>query len=197
MLRRQFTIFLNALSASLLLFANMSPAFANMHRDGPSTYLTNRLSGLTVKISLPAGCYIPDNRKCVNGTPVLLGDSNSNSTFYFHHMGQGWSEVRWFGDYCLDVLGYGTHNGAKVVLWECHGGANQLWIPEQFQIGGFGPDNDPNAKFLRGFQSDKCLEVANSSAPARPSVGAPLQLWDCVPNTAAWNRINQDWDFQS
>jgi hypothetical protein len=28
---------------------------------------------------------------------------------------------------CLDVNGGGTANGTGVILWSCHGGANQRW----------------------------------------------------------------------
>ncbi|MGP4104450.1 RICIN domain-containing protein [Nonomuraea sp. KM90] len=196
MLRRQFTIFLNALGASLLFFADTSPAFASMHRDGPSTYITNRLSGLPADISIPASCYIPDNPACVNGTPVLLGQRNSNTKFYFRYKEGGWSEVVWFADYCLDVSGFGTNNGARVILWQCHGGPNQLFRPQAFQIDWFG-GNDPNTRLLEGRQSGKCLDAANPSAPAPPRVGAPLQMWDCIGDTDAWNRINQDWAFES
>ncbi|GAA4985096.1 hypothetical protein HD597_004089 [Nonomuraea thailandensis] len=195
MLRRRITIFLKVLSASLLFFADMSPALASAHRHGPATYITNRLSGLPANISIPASCYIPDNPACVNGTPVLLGASNTNTYFNFHEKEGGWSEVRWFGDYCLDVSGFGTNNGTRVVLWQCHGGHNQLFRPEMFQIDWIG-GNDPDTKLLVSRQSGKCLDAANGSAPAPPTVGAPLQIWDCISETDAWNRINQDWDFQ-
>lgn len=38
------------------------------------------------------------------------------------------SSVRGVGSQrCLDVSGGATANGAKLVLWTCHGGANQRW----------------------------------------------------------------------
>lgn len=69
------------------------------------------------------------------------------------------------GNKCLDVSGGGTGNGTPVILWDCHGGKNQLWttnpIGEGFQI--------------RSAQSGKCLDVRG---PSRND-GTPIQIWDC------------------
>ncbi|MER6579917.1 RICIN domain-containing protein [Nonomuraea sp. NPDC001023] len=181
-------IFLKALSASLLFFVNTSPAFAGIDRDGPSTYLTNRYSGLDADFSIPSSCYIPDNAACPNGTPIALGPSRE--IFGFHEMGDGWKEVKWFGDYCLDAEAAGTANGTKVILWQCHGGPNQLWIPRIFVSG------DPDTKILVNRNSGKCLDADNPAFPAPPKPGARLQLWDCIGSTSAYNAVNQDWKFE-
>lgn len=92
----------------------------------------------------------------------------------------------------LDVAGFGTNNGAKVILWQCTGNTNQRWMPQIFE------DGDPNAKILMGIHSGKCLDADNPAFTSGrvPGPGALLQVWDCVPDTEAGNLANQDWAFQ-
>jgi len=57
-----------------------------------------------------------------------------------------------------------------VQLWDCNGGANQVWRPQADGT-------------LRNPLSNKCLD-----APGRSSAdGTPLQIWDCNGGT------NQQW----
>ncbi|MGN9788538.1 RICIN domain-containing protein [Nonomuraea sp. ZG12] len=162
-----------------------------MH-NGPSTYITNRWTGLAAYFSIRASCYIPDDKSCPNGTAVVLGKPGQGTSFYFNPVGRAGWDIRWFGNYCLDVYGYGTHNGAKVVLWQCTGHPNQLWYPQIFEEG------DADAKILVNFHSGKCLDADNPSFLSdTPKPGAALQIWDCIENTGAANRLNQDWAFES
>ncbi len=190
--RRKCALVLKLLSATLLLFADVSPALANTLRHGPSTYITNRYSGLMADFSIRPSCYIPDDATCPNGTPIVLGRPGQRAIFSFHLVGGQGYEVRWFGDYCLDVAGFGTNNGAKVILWQCTGNTNQRWMPQIFE------DGDPNAKILMGIHSGKCLDADNPAFTSGrvPGPGALLQVWDCVPDTEAGNLANQDWAFQ-
>ncbi|GAA4721125.1 beta-xylanase [Phytohabitans rumicis] len=71
---------------------------------------------------------------------------------------------------CLDVNGASTANGAQMVIWDCHSGANQ-----QFTQNG------------RALQvTGKCLD-----APPNASAGTRVQIWDCSSGA------NQQWVFNS
>jgi len=61
---------------------------------------------------------------------------------------------------CVDVTSGVSSNGTPIVLWSCHGGANQAW-------------SVPGDDTLRSL--NKCLDVRWGST----SPGAPVQLWDC------------------
>jgi len=60
----------------------------------------------------------------------------------------------------VDVTSGVSSNGTPIVLWSCHGGANQAW-------------SVPGDGTLRSL--NKCLDVRWGST----SPGAPVQLWDC------------------
>jgi hypothetical protein len=67
---------------------------------------------------------------------------------------------------CLDVYAFETHNGARPVIWDCNGFANQRWIlTPQGEIRGWG---------------NKCLDVY----AFQTHNGAPVKMWDCngLPN---------------
>ncbi|WP_344439839.1 RICIN domain-containing protein [Kitasatospora nipponensis] len=61
---------------------------------------------------------------------------------------------------CLDVDRNGTANGTPIQLWDCHGGANQSWTYNGFQLRANG----------------KCLDLPGDNT----AQGTELQLWDCV-----------------
>jgi alpha-galactosidase len=71
---------------------------------------------------------------------------------------------------CLDVNNGGTSNGAQMLLWDCHAGANQ-----QFTQNG-------QALQVLG----KCLDAPNNAG-----AGTRVQIWDC--NGAA----NQRWNLNA
>ncbi|MDH6143586.1 hypothetical protein P3T35_005621 [Kitasatospora sp. GP30] len=61
---------------------------------------------------------------------------------------------------CLDVDQNGTANGTPIQLWDCHGGGNQSWTYNGFQLRANG----------------KCLDLPGDNT----TQGTKLQLWDCV-----------------
>lgn len=69
---------------------------------------------------------------------------------------------------CLDVNGATSANGSQLIVWDCHGGANQ-------QLTQSGP-----ALQVLG----RCLDV-----PANAAAGTRVQIWDCHGGA------NQQWTF--
>lgn len=67
---------------------------------------------------------------------------------------------------CLDVGGWGKHNGAPIVQWNCHGGDNQ-----RFRI----YDAGNGYWYLQAKHSGKCVDVSGVST----AYGAPIHQWDC------------------
>ncbi len=72
---------------------------------------------------------------------------------------------------CLDVNGASNANGATVLIWDCHNGANQQWTPR------------PNGT-LEVFPG-KCLDVLGGSTLP----GATVGIWGCNGGG------NQQWRF--
>jgi hypothetical protein len=71
---------------------------------------------------------------------------------------------------CLDVKGNSLANGTSVILWPCHGKANQQW------------------KLLDGLivgLAGKCLDVKGGGS----ANGTPLILWPCH------GKANQRWQI--
>jgi ricin-type beta-trefoil lectin protein len=66
---------------------------------------------------------------------------------------------------CLDVSGASTEDGAPIILWQCHGGANQQWRLEPF-----GEEYRLVAR-----HSGKCLDVTGWS----PENGTRIIQWQC------------------
>ena len=67
---------------------------------------------------------------------------------------------------CLDVAGAGTHDGANVQQYDCHGGANQLWTLT---------DKGNGYYLITAKNSGKCLDVAGVATHN----GANVQQYDC------------------
>ena len=116
-----------------------------------------------------------------NGVPITIWDCHGgenqqwtidtsvpNSTGYYPIKVYG-------GTKCLDIANgaYAT-NGARIQLWDCHGGANQLW-----RYNHAGPGT------LRSYSGDKCLDVINGAT----GNGSELQIWPCIlsENNQRWN----------
>lgn len=68
---------------------------------------------------------------------------------------------------CLDVANWSTANGANILQWDCHGGANQ-----RFRI----LDAGGGYWALQNVNSGKCIDVSGVST----AVGANIHQWDCV-----------------
>jgi hypothetical protein len=69
---------------------------------------------------------------------------------------------------CVNIVGNGTANGAKLQLWSCNGGANELWEI----AGGYGELYNP--------ASGKCIDDPYNSEKN----GTQLDIWAC--NGEAW-----------
>lgn len=181
--------------AVITLWGLLFPAPARADQWHTSTYLTNWWSNLQVSV-ISEGCR---DMACLNGRGLRL-ESGAGSIFNLYDLSTGGSEIRWgSGRKCLDVSGFGTANGTPVVLWDCHGGQNQLWTIQAF----YGAGTDAGAILLVSQQSGKCLDARNPSFPTPPPPGAVLQIWDCVqghgsavgPFRADPFIVNQEWRF--
>ena len=71
---------------------------------------------------------------------------------------------------CMDAYGQGTTNGTTVDIWDCNGGANQLWTVD-------------NGGTIVGGQSGLCLDAYGQAT----TVGTKVDLWSCNGQT------NQQW----
>lgn len=75
---------------------------------------------------------------------------------------------------CLDVSGGSTNNGANLIQWECHGGANQHFLV--LPLGGGGA-------LIVARHSGHCLDVSGGST----ANGAAIIQWPCHGG------LNQQW----
>ncbi|GAA2357261.1 glycoside hydrolase family 97 catalytic domain-containing protein [Dactylosporangium salmoneum] len=75
---------------------------------------------------------------------------------------------------CADVPGLSQTSGTQLALWDCNGGANQLFTPS-------------SSKQLLLYGGTKCLDVAGAST----ADGAKVQIWDCNGQT------NQQWNVNA
>ncbi len=74
---------------------------------------------------------------------------------------------------CADVPGAAQTNGTRIALWDCNGGANQIWTAT------------PSAQLT--VYGTKCLDVNGAST----ADGAAVQIWDCN------NGGNQQWTIRA
>jgi Ricin-type beta-trefoil lectin domain len=74
---------------------------------------------------------------------------------------------------CLDVPNHATTAGARVEIWDCNGGANQLW-------------NLNSDSTVVGRESGLCLDV-NGGGTAN---GTSVEIWTCNGGS------NQKWTRQ-
>ncbi|MGI5238136.1 ricin-type beta-trefoil lectin domain protein [Dactylosporangium sp. CA-139066] len=75
---------------------------------------------------------------------------------------------------CLDVYGAGTAAGTQIIIWDCHGGANQTWTRTA-------------AGELRVYGS-MCLDI-NGNGTAN---GTKVQIWGCNGTSAQKFTFNAD-----
>ena len=86
---------------------------------------------------------------------------------------------------CLDVSGAGQADGANVIQWSCHGGANQ-----QLQFRLITPTTDTYTVVFS--HSGKCMDIASAST----SAGANVQQWTCNGTAAqAFRLVARGADF--
>jgi hypothetical protein len=140
-----------------------------------TTYLRAMHSGKCVDVS---------NNSNANGATIQQYDCNGTGAQQWDlvYMGSGPKFRGQAGNYyalrkhntnmCLDVSAASTENGAQIILWECHGGANQqflLYNHTRIWDYVFTPVN---------LNSGKCLDVAGASKEN----GAWLVQYDCHLN---------------
>lgn len=75
-----------------------------------------------------------------------------------------------YGTKCLDASGAGTAPGTAVIIYNCHGGANQRWT-----INSDGT--------VRNMQSSLCLDAVGAAT----GNGTLVDLWTCT------GAANQRW----
>ncbi|MFE9422933.1 ricin-type beta-trefoil lectin domain protein [Kitasatospora sp. NPDC006697] len=92
-----------------------------------------------------------------DGTPVLMNDCAEDAAWAYSSDGTLHSRGK-----CLDATGAGTADGTPVELWQCNGGANQVW--QTTPAGG-----------LLNPVSGRCLDDPNGDI----TTTAQVQLWDC------------------
>ncbi|WP_307812123.1 RICIN domain-containing protein, partial [Sphaerisporangium rufum] len=95
-----------------------------------------------------------------NGSQAQIWDCNGQTS-------QQWtatasSELRVYGNKCLDVTGAGTADGTAVVLWDCNGQNNQKWR--------FNSDGS-----ITAVGANKCLDVSNNGT----ANGSRIHIWSC------------------
>ncbi|MEW9522123.1 RICIN domain-containing protein [Streptomyces tubercidicus] len=149
-------------------------------RYGPSSWLTNKASGLTAFVNAPT-CH---EHSCLNGSPIGLGTDRSTFQAAFQETGNSF-EIRWWGDRCLDASA--ADNNARVLLQSCEGDSSQLWQKVDLGNGGVG---------LLNVQSGRCLDSPNGRFPNPPLPSEALQIFDCARSGQPW-RVNQIWDFDT
>eukprot|EP01084_Bolivina_argentea_P278618 476048_1 len=116
-------------------------------------------------------CYLSDpwyeaanvwveNLKIIRGTNPS-GCYRSSGSF------EGPYRIRGIGsNRCLDISGY-PRNGARLIIWDCHRGANQRWYI-----------NKRTREFRVGSKRGKCLDIHGSHYNQRRN-GATVHYWKC------------------
>jgi hypothetical protein len=187
-------------SLTLMAFSILAPSPANADPDGN---IVNAAPGNLDFMVLDVVGGLTNN-----GQPLILYPENPMGApwqqFDFRDMGGGRFEIvaRHSGK-CLDVYEWSLADGARVVQWDCHGGANQLWylFPMTTPSLCGDPPSVPctritGTKFVSAL-SGRCLDAANGLWPqlTPPGEGAAIQQWGCARDQRdAW-WINQTYVF--
>lgn len=119
-------------------------------------------------------CGIPDqadNARSLRQTMPVV--ATFRATVVPNQNTSGAGMIRGMGGKCLDARNYGTAPGTVIQVWDCLGGAQQLWR--------FSDEND--ALVREG--TSRVLDVAGYGT----SNGSQIQLWDAL------NGANQAWYF--
>lgn len=80
--------------------------------------------------------------------------------------------------FCLDIRDWSTEPGGDAIVWDCHGGANQLFEKLPTPTGAFS---------LRNLHSGLCLDVQGGS----DDDGANVFQWTCNGRS---NQLWEQWD---
>jgi hypothetical protein len=147
--------------------------------NGYATLLGARLSGvLNQWAARSAAARL--SRACVIALGVAIGAigvfGGGEAKASYTGTNHGWNELRptvnWL---CVDVASAYTHNGARIIQWPCHGGANQQWRAEYWGICGgeqLGASVYSCYRF-RSLHSGKCLDIPSLTNASN------THLWDC------------------
>ena len=87
------------------------------------------------------------------------------------------------GGNCADVSGGSTADGARLVQWSCHGGANQAFA--------FTPVSGASGQYTIGTAAGKCVDVSGISTADNAAIhqwschGGDNQKWQLVPVNVA------------
>lgn len=119
-------------------------------------------------ISVFSDKCVGSNMGSVSGLPVNQFNCNEQSSqqnILFEDKGEGYLMKDQNGGLCFDVKGGATGNGTPVLLWNCHGGKNQLWTVNPLGAG----------YQIKSVSAGKCLDVRG---PVKTDFN-PMQIWDC------------------
>ena len=73
-------------------------------------------------------CLVPEGDSFARGTTTeIMECDTTNPAHQWVRTTQGEIKPAQVSNMCLDISGWQTSNGAKVHLWNCHNGNNQLW----------------------------------------------------------------------
>ncbi|MEU4208437.1 RICIN domain-containing protein [Streptomyces sp. NPDC026206] len=144
----------------------------------------------------------PDSGQAV--TIWQQSDAARNQQFDFVDAGggRGYKIVARHSGKCLDVAGWSKADGGKIIQWDCHGGANQLWEfvdigdPKSCPPGSGGCSENAVGYLIRSKHSGKCLDAGNADFPSPPKQGASLQQWACAGSTGDPFWVNQTWSWE-
>jgi hypothetical protein len=106
-------------------------------------------------------CYGTSNQ---TWAPIWVETDNPEGTLMFINGNSG---------KCLDLSGNAAENGAAVIQWNCHNGANQRW--DRVLPAGADPQTHTWPVLLRNRASGKCLDLDHSGT----ANGTGFLQWDC------------------
>lgn len=136
--------------------ATLSASFAEIGLSGGGFTIVDQWTGAAVgSLSASVPAYGVAVFKVSGGTPI------PSSTFSLRGTGSG---------RCMDVSGPSTAPGAEVILYDCHGAANQQW---RFNTDGT----------IVGVQSGLCLDASGAGT----ANNTRLIVWTCT------GQSNQKW----
>lgn len=124
---------------------------------------------VTLRTAMGDGCLDVHNADTSNGNYFKLERCHKHpAQLFYYNPKDGSVRSKLNFDKCLDATGAGTANGTALIIWDCHGGANQQW--------------DLDGGVLRSRMDRN--KVVDASAN---HYGAVVHLWDYH------GRANQRW----
>ncbi len=122
----------------------------------------------TYLLEMGGECLAPENDSTGNGAKIYTSSCDpSNPSQQWERVGETW--INKASGRCMDVSGASSSNGAELIQWNCHGGANQDFPLNDGSLGG---GADPVLKVLA---ADAVLagDMVLSTVSGRPAVGTP------------------------